>query len=206
MKFKILEKKDDKIKFTISEITDAMAGELRRIMISEVPTMSIETVSFNKNDSALWDEIVAHRLGLIPLTFDPSFFNRKETCKHCKGKGCAHCQVSLVLKEKGPKVVHSGDLKSTDKKVKPVFEKIPVTELNEDQEIELEAIAQIGTGREHAKWQAAVVGYKTDDKKKEFTFTVESVCGLDAEQVVMQALDVLDNKLKYFEEGVSKLK
>ncbi len=183
-----------------------MAGELRRIMISEVPTMAIETVNFNKNDSILWDEILAHRLGLIPLTFDPKFFTVRETCKYCKGKGCSHCQVSLVLKKRGPAIVYSGDFKSTDKKVKPVFDKIPVTELMENQELELEAVAQLGTGREHAKWQAAVVGYKMDDKKKEFTFMVESVCGLEAEKIVIQALDVLENKLKDFEEGVSKLK
>ncbi len=205
MKVKILEKKRDKIKFAISDIKTALAGELRRIMVSEVPTMAIETVSINKNDSLLWNEILAHRLSLVPLTFDPKFFNTREACK-CKGKGCAHCQVSLVIKKKGPGIVYSIDLKSTDKRVKPVYDKIPLTELTENQEIELEAIAEMGIGREHAKWQAAVVGYKSDDKKKDFIFNVESVCGLDVEQVIVQALEVLENKLKDFEEGAGKLK
>lgn len=205
MKVKVLEKKDNKIKFTISDITTAMAGELRRIMISEVSTMAIETVDINRNESALWDEIVAHRLSLVPLTFDTKFFNKKEVCK-CKGKGCTHCQVTMVIKKKGPVTVYSGDMKSTDKKVKSVYDKIPITKLEENQEFEMEAVAQLGTGREHAKWQAAVVGYKADDKKKEFTFMVESVCGLKPNEVVTLALDVLDNKLKEFEDGVSKLK
>ncbi len=205
MKIKVLEKSKNKIKFTVSDITTAMAGELRRIMVSEVPTMAIEMAHINKNDSVLWDEILAHRLGLIPLTFDPKYFRRREDCT-CKGKGCSHCQVSLVLKKGKTGIVYSGDLKSTDKRVKPVYEKIPIVELMDNQELELEAIAQIGTGREHAKWQAAVVGLKTDSKKNEFTFMVESVCGLTSEEIVKQSLEILDNKLKEFTKGVEKLK
>ncbi|MBU5689683.1 MAG: DNA-directed RNA polymerase subunit D [Candidatus Aenigmatarchaeota archaeon] len=203
MKVKILEKNDHKMKVLIEGIKPAFAGELRRIMVSEVPTMAIEWVDFHANDSVLWDEIVAHRLGLIPLTFDPKFFNFKDECQ-CEGKGCTRCQVAFALKKTGPCMVYSGDLKTTDDRVKPVFDKIPIVELMEGQELELEAFAELGLGKNHAKWQAAVVGYKQEDDK--FTFNIESVCGLKAEQIFSQALQVLTEKTNDFIKDVERLK
>lgn len=191
------------MKVLIEGIKPAFAGELRRIMVSEVPTMAIEWVDFHANDSVLWDEIVAHRLGLIPLTFDPKFFNFKDECQ-CEGKGCTRCQVAFALKKTGPCMVYSGDLKTTDDRVKPVFDKIPIVELMEGQELELEAFAELGLGKNHAKWQAAVVGYKQEDDK--FTFNIESVCGLKAEQIFSQALQVLTEKTNDFIKDVERLK
>lgn len=205
LKIKILEKNNEKLKFSVSDTSSGLAGELRRIMISEVPTMAIEWVNFIRNDSLLWDEIVAHRLGLIPLTFDEDFYSLKDDCK-CKGKGCAHCEVTLVLKKKGPCTVYSGDFKSTDKKVGPVYDKIPIVELNQDQELELEAVAQLGTGREHAKWQASVAGYKTGDKKKDYTFNLETTCGLKPEEILLKSIEILENKLNKFSKELSDLK
>jgi len=205
LKVKILKKTKDRLEFEVKELTTALAGELRRIMISEIPTMAIEWVDFHKNDSVLWDEIIASRLGLIPLTFDPKFYNFKDDCK-CSGKGCSHCQATLVLKKKGPCVVYSGDLKSSDKKVSPLYDNIPITELMEEQELEFEAIAQLGLGKGHAKWQGAVVGYEFSEKDDAYTFIVESVCGLSAEEIVLKSFDVLNEKLKDFTSDLGRLK
>lgn len=163
MEIKILEKNDEKIKFIVEGISSALAGELRRIMMTEIPTLAVEWVDFRKNDSVLWDEIIANRLGLIPLEFDTKFYNFKKDCK-CGGKGCTHCQVTLILKKKGPCIVYSGDLIPSDKKVKPVYDKIPIVELTKDQELEFEATAELGLGKDHAKWQASVVGYRAIPK------------------------------------------
>jgi len=163
LEIKILEKNKEKVRFTIDDINSALAGELRRIMISGIPTMAIEWVDFVKNDSVLWDEIIANRIGLIPLVYDAKFYNFKNDCK-CNGKGCTHCQVSFKLKKKGPCMVYAGDMVPSDEKVKPFYEKILITELTEGQEIEFEAFAQLGLGKEHAKWQAAVVGYRNIPK------------------------------------------
>jgi len=163
LEVKILEKNNEKIKFLAEGITSALAGELRRIMMMEIPTLAIEWVDFLKNDSVLWDEIVANRLGLIPLKYNIKFYNLKDKCK-CGGKGCTRCQVKLKLKKKGPGMVYSGDLVPSDKKVKPIYDKIPIVELTEEQELQFEAIAQLGFGKNHAKWQASVVGYRNIPK------------------------------------------
>ena len=159
MEVKILEKDNEKIKFIVEGINSALAGELRKIMMTQMPTLAIEWIDFVKNDSALWDEVIANRLGLIPLKYKMKFYNFKDKCK-CNGKGCTHCQVSLKLKKKGPCTVYSGDLVSMDKKVRPVYDKIPIVELVDGQELEFEAIAQLGLGKEHAKWQTSIVGYR----------------------------------------------
>ena len=160
---KILEKNGQKIKFIIGGVDSALAGELRRIMMSEIPTLSIEWVDFVKNDSVLWDEIMASRLGLIPLVFKSKSYKFKKDCS-CEGKGCTHCQVVLSLVKKGPCIVYSGDLVPSDKNVKPVYDKIPIVELTEGQEVKFEAIAELGLGKDHAKWQAAIVGYRVVPK------------------------------------------
>lgn len=159
MEVKMIERNDREVKFLASGVKPSFAGALRRMMMAEVPTMSIEWVEFNRNGSAMPDEVLANRLGQVPLTYDPKAYNLKKDCK-CEGKGCSRCEVKLVIKKKGPAVVYSDDLKTTDKGVVPFIDRIPIVELFEDQELELIATAQLGLGREHSKWQAAVVGYK----------------------------------------------
>jgi DNA-directed RNA polymerase alpha subunit len=102
-------------------------------------------------------------------------------------------------------VVYSGELKSKAKDVQPALDKIPIVELFEpNDEIQFEAIAQLGNGRMHAKWQAAVVGYKYDGNN--FTFNVESVSGLSPEEIVVSATEYLEDKASEFEKAIGKLK
>ncbi len=52
----------------------SLANALRRILLAEVPTMAIETVHLFANSSILHDEVLAHRLGLVPILADPALF------------------------------------------------------------------------------------------------------------------------------------
>jgi DNA-directed RNA polymerase subunit D len=204
IKIDILEKSKESIKFVIDGIKPSLANALRRIMISEVPTMAIEWVDFKKNDSALYDELIAHRLGLIPLTYDRKAYKLPEECREASVKD-SQCYAKLKLKKKGPCIVYSGDLESEDENVKPVFDKIPIVELLEGQEIELIAYARLGYGREHIKWQGAVVGYSIDENGK-ITFEIESCCGLKPEEIVLVATEIFEKKLKEFKSLANKLK
>jgi len=152
------EKETDRINFVLKDATPAFANALRRVMLTEVPVMAIDEVEIYRNGSILYDELVAHRLGLVPLTTDLKSYNLPEKCK-CEGKGCARCQVKMVLKVKGPAMVYASDLKSKDPAVKPVFPKIPIVKLLKNQSLELEATAVLGTGKKHTKWSPGHIYY-----------------------------------------------
>jgi DNA-directed RNA polymerase subunit D len=161
MRVDIIEENEKSMKLILDDVDVSVANALRRAMISEVPTLAIEDVRILENTSSLYDEIIAHRLGLIPIKTDLELFNFRSSCT-CKGKGCANCTLTLSLKVEGKKgniTVFSQDLKSADPKLKPK-EGIPITRLGNGQRLSLEADAILGTGKEHAKWQPAIVGYK----------------------------------------------
>ena len=65
-------------------------------MIDEVPTMAIEDVEFRKNNSILYDEMLAHRLGLVVLKTDLKSYDLLEECT-CKGKGCNLVSAAIKL-------------------------------------------------------------------------------------------------------------
>lgn len=154
---KVLEKEKFNAKLVVTNTNPGFLNAIRRTAIAYVPTLAIEDVIFSKNDSVLYDEIIAHRLGLIPLKTNLKTFTFRDKCK-CGGKGCGRCEARLVLKAKGPCTVYSGDLKSSS--VKPVYDKIPITKLLEGQEFVLEAVAVLGAGNKHIKWSPCWITYQ----------------------------------------------
>lgn len=159
MKIKVLKSNKEKIQFILEDSNPAFANALRRIMMSEIPIMSVEYVDLEENTSGLFDETISHRIGMIPMEFDPKIYSLKEECK-CGGKGCSRCEVVLVLDKQGPCIVKSGDMKSTADDVKPSDREIPIVELLDNQKLKLEAVAQLGFGKNHAKNQASIAAYK----------------------------------------------
>jgi DNA-directed RNA polymerase subunit D len=161
--------------------------------------MAIEDVEFIKNNSVLYDEIIAHRLGLIPLKTDLKSYNLPNMCK-CEGKGCARCQLKLTLKTtKTSGIVYSSELKSKDPAIKPVFDDIPIASLLKGQALELEATAVLGKGKEHVKWKPAHVYYKYKpiielDNVKNPEAVVES-CPVDIFEIKDKKLTVNKDRL-----------
>jgi len=154
-----LDKKQKKLSFILKNANAAFANAIRRSAIEEVPVMAIEDIEFRNNSSVLYDEIIAHRLGLITLTTDLKSYNLPDKCK-CNGKGCAQCQLKLMLKVTGQGIVYSSDITSTDPKVKPAYQKIPIVKLLKGQKLEFEATAILGKGKDHTKWCPGLVYYK----------------------------------------------
>ncbi|MEK6947591.1 MAG: DNA-directed RNA polymerase subunit D [Nanoarchaeota archaeon] len=162
MEIRVLENNKDNgtLSFILKDSDHVFANTLRRLMVDEVPTMAIEEVEFQKNNSILYDEMIAHRLGLVPLKTDLKSYNLPDKCK-CEGKGCNRCQLKLVLRAtKGSGVVYASELKSKDPAVKPVFGEMPIVKLLKGQTLELEATAVLGTGKQHMKWSPCHVWYK----------------------------------------------
>lgn len=201
----------------MKDTTDWYTNTLRRLMITEVPIIAIEQVEISKNDSVLYDEIVAHRLGLIPLTTDLSSYVMPTQEEVDTGEYLAQSSCKLTLEAKGPCIVYAKDLKSADPKVKPVHPETPIVKLLENQELILVATAVMGKGRVHAKWSAGHAHYKRlglDDTTKEdapegpykdFEFHLESWGQLPTKELVSAAIGEYDKQLKEFDTLVSDL-
>ena len=160
MQIEIASLDDTLARFTLSGSSPGFANTFRRAMIGEVPTLAIEDVRIYDNTSALFDEMLAHRLGLIPIKTDLTTYTTQENCA-CSGAGCPGCISTFTLSVEGPKTVMSGDLIPQDPKTMPVFDNIPIVKLTKGQKVVIEARAVLNTGREHAKWQPTLVcGYK----------------------------------------------
>ncbi len=157
MNIKVLEKDQQTLTFLVEGISIEMANAIRRIILSEIPVMAIDEVIILRNDSPLYDEIVAHRLGLLPLTTDLEAYNLPHECE-CEGYGCPLCQVSLTCEftntTNSPVVIYSRDLKSNDEKIVPVNPNIPIVKIDKNDSIIFEAYAILGTAKDHVKWQA----------------------------------------------------
>lgn len=67
----IVEESPEAIVFDMVGIDAPLANAFRRILLAEVPSVAIEHVFITKNTSIIQDEVLAHRLGLIPLRVDP---------------------------------------------------------------------------------------------------------------------------------------
>ncbi len=160
MKVELLDKGEFKSSYIIRDINSNIANTLRRTIIEEVPVMAVDTVNFIKNNSALYDEIIAHRLGLIPLKTDLESYNIRDECDKCKGKGCASCQNILTIKASGPCTVYAKDIKSKDPEVQPVYPEMPIVSLQKGQKLEAEMIAILGKGREHSKFVPGLAYYR----------------------------------------------
>lgn len=198
--------------------TDWYVNTLRRLMLSEVPVIAIELVEISKNDSVLYDEIIAHRLGLIPLTTDLSSYVLPTQEETDSQEYLAQSSCKLTLEAKGPCIVYAKDLKSSDPKVKPVYPEMPIAKLLEGQELRLIATAVMGKGRTHAKWSAGHVYYKRlglDDTKNEeqpegpvtdFEFHLESWGQLSTKEIVSAAVEEYNKQLKEFDTLVSEIK
>lgn len=160
-----LEKNNEtgKIKFLLKDATPALANSLRRAIIELTPTMAIEDVEFIKNDSALYDEILAHRLGLVVLTTDLKTYELPQQCK-CNGEGCVKCSLKITLKAKGPGNVYAKEFKSQDPKIKPAQPDTLIVKLLKDQELEFEATAILGRGIQHSKFIPGLVWYTYQPK------------------------------------------
>jgi DNA-directed RNA polymerase subunit D len=155
LEIKILEDKDNSLRFLLKGVSHAYANALRRAMMAEVPAMAIDDVIIIENTSVLYDEVIAHRLGLIPLKTDLDAFVLPEECD-CKSElGCSKCRASFTLEVEAaeePVVVYSSDLKG-EGNVEPVSGGIPIVKLGSSQKLKLELYAKLGRGLEHAKWQ-----------------------------------------------------
>ncbi len=156
--FKLVNKTDGMLTLRASKTRPSLLNALRRSILREVPVLAVDEVTFHKNSSALYDEMLAHRLGLIPLTTDYSTYEYEQVGSN--DERSAKSRVMLTLKARGPGMITAEALKSQDPYVKPAYPRMPIVWLEDGQEVEAEMIAVMGKGKEHAKFQPGLAWYE----------------------------------------------
>jgi len=135
------EKSAEKISF-VGDVNVSLANAIRR-SVNEIPILAVVESDVYKNDSALYDEIISHRLGMVPL-------------KNQKLKADGAVEMKFKAKGKGENTeVLSGELGDS-----AVYADMPIVLLNEGQEIEVVARAKVGTGIDHARHTPGILFYK----------------------------------------------
>ncbi len=172
MEIQVLEMEERRARFILRNSSPAMANALRRTLLNDIPKMAIDKVEFHlgpimddtgekeyESATPLFDEIIAHRLGMVPVpTLD--YFVPQDECT-CGGEGCPSCKFMYSLNKHGPVTVLSGDLMPLgDPDMRVVDENIPIVLLEDNQAVMIYATAVMGTASKHVKWQVCSgVGY-----------------------------------------------
>lgn len=165
------------IEFDLIGCLPSIANAYRRLMLSEVPSMAIEKVYMYNNTSIIQDEVLAHRLGLIPLKADPRLFEYKSEdasddgtdqdtlefklkVKCTRRKDVKDTSLSDCLYENHnvysnhikwvPKGKQGSIFRETD--VGPVHDKILISKMRPGHEFDIKLLAVKGIGKDHAKF------------------------------------------------------
>ncbi|KAM3862545.1 DNA-directed RNA polymerases I and III subunit RPAC1 [Diretmus argenteus] len=181
---------EDRLEFDMQGVDAAVANAFRRILLAEVPTMAVEKVFIYNNTSIIQDEVLAHRLGLIPIKADPRLFeyrNAGEESGEDEGSEIDTIKLQLKIKcVKNPRatkdssdprelyqnhVVYSWDMKwvpignqadvFADADIGPVNGDILIAKLRPGQELDIVMHCVKGIGKDHAKFSpVATASYR----------------------------------------------
>ncbi len=153
-KITVLEANEKRVFLILNKVPVIVANSIRRAAIADVPTIAIDRVFIFRNDSFINDEMLAHRLGLIPLTTPIGKYKLPEE----ESNKPEYVSMSLCVEAKDSVVtVLSKHIESTDEEVRPISDDIEIVKLAPGQSIEVEMWAYMGRGRDHAKWSPVTV-------------------------------------------------
>jgi len=183
MQIEIIKLDAEEIIFDLVGVDVSMANALRRIMLAEVPTVAIEKVYISNNTSIIHDEVLAHRMGLIPIKVDPRklewlpegeeegtetdtvVFRYEVTCP-TPGAGLSPEELqdynynALTRSLKWEPVGEQTEAFAGDPP-RPVHDDIVVAVLRPGQSIELEVHCVKGVGKDHTKFSpVATASYR----------------------------------------------
>lgn len=146
MDVKKISEKENIAKIFVNGTDSAFINSIRRVAMNSVPTIAIENVSIHENNSVMFDEMLAHRLALLPVKTDTKAYKTGE-------------KVTMMLEKEGPDTVYSKDIQSTEPSIEVIDKKVPIVKLGKNQRVRMELEAVMGTGKQHAKWQPALISF-----------------------------------------------
>ncbi len=153
----VLEEERDRLRVLIEGYPLPLVNAVRRMCYIGVPVMAVDYVEVFENNTVLYDEIIAHRLAMVPLTSEEALekYGKPEECRDAE-LGDPRCYAVLRLEvetsQGEERVIYSGDLEPQDPDVRPVYPNMPIVIMVPEQKLRLQAYARLGYGSEHAKW------------------------------------------------------
>ncbi|GAY24860.1 RNA polymerase insert [Desulfurococcaceae archaeon AG1] len=169
----VLRRDEISVELVVRGIPLPVLNAVRRIMQLEVPTAAVEDVIFYENNTPIYDEIIAHRLAMLPILSEDALrkLRSPDECYRCfqepsgmtpeeMSKECGGCFTIMRFQgEAGsePIVVRAGDLKTDDPDIRPSYPEIPITVIGPGQRIAFDARIRLGRGIEHIKWSPVTV-------------------------------------------------
>ncbi|CAG9865323.1 unnamed protein product [Phyllotreta striolata] len=186
-KIVIIRNEQNEMEFDMIGIHPFLVNAFRRLILSDVPTMSIEKVYISNNTSVIQDEVLAHRLGLVPLKADPRLFDYKEDASAESNENDSlefELKIKCTYNKEANKKdssraedmyknnnVYSRHIKwlpvgnqkerFKESEVGPIDDNILLAKMRPGHELDLKLVAVKGCGRDHAKFSpVATVFYR----------------------------------------------
>lgn len=155
------------IQFNITDIDVSLVNALRRIILSEYPTVGFNTddylnsdLKIKENTSFLHNEMLLHRISLIPINADPTDWNPKKLQFSLEAEN--KTKEPLLITSKDFVVIDTETNEKLDSKL--FFPANPITKDNiiivvlkpnpgeEGQKISLTGVASVGIGQMHSRF------------------------------------------------------
>ena len=173
MKVKILKMEDYYAQVEFKDVDYSFVNSIRRSLVSMVPCLALHEIDFHMGSlgsyvdeesgeekeyesiSAMFNEIIAHRLGMLPVPTDKKTV---EAFGNAINDDSKQPDIMYSLHKQGPCTVYSGDLEPVngdDSLIIPEAN-VPIVKLAEGQAILIYAKAKMGVASAHTKWQCAV--------------------------------------------------
>ncbi|MEM0149534.1 MAG: DNA-directed RNA polymerase subunit D [Candidatus Micrarchaeaceae archaeon] len=191
MNIEVIDADGKALRFRLSGASNAYANAIRRTAMNSVKTFAIDKVTFYENSSAMFDEYIAHRIGLVPILTPEGKYSEDE-------------EVLFTLDAIGPKTVYSKELETADKSIKVANGNIPIIKLYNDQKLRIDAKAKLGTGYQHVKFQPGLVTYD-ETGKGSFEFYVETFGQMPPKEIMKRTFEAIREELKDVEKITKKL-
>lgn len=171
------------MEFDMIGVHPALANAYRRLMLSEVPSMAFEKIYIYNNTSIIQDEVLAHRLGLIPIKADPRLFEYRSEDSE---QGTEHDTLEFELKLKCTRrkdikdssnfdtiyknhKVYSGSIKwlprgkqaqlYSESDIGCIHDDILISQMRHGHEFDLKLVAVKGIGKDHAKFSPVATAF-----------------------------------------------
>ncbi len=187
MKFEIKEENEKALRFIMDADISAV-NAIRRAAANSVSCFAIDRVIFYENTSAMFDEYIAHRIGLIPIKTPSKGYNESD-------------EIVFSLEATGPITVYSRDLKSTDKDVVVANGDIPIIKLGNEQRLRIDGKAILGMGIKHAKFQPGLATFKEISENK-YEFYIETFGQMPPKEIVIKAAESIKERLKEIKKAI----